>query len=85
MGINVPEYAPYVPAVSEVLVTVGIVALGLLAFRLATVFLPIYESDERAASAVATRVGRARQPAVPQAYSHAGRPGDPLTSGAGGG
>jgi Ni/Fe-hydrogenase subunit HybB-like protein len=83
VGINVPEYAPYVPAVSEVLVTVGIVALGLLAFRLATAFLPIYESDEHAASAAAH--GRARQPATAQVYAHAGRPGDPLTSGAGGG
>ncbi len=43
IGINVPEYAAYIPAWSEIAITVGIVAIGLLAFRLAVEHLPVYE------------------------------------------
>ena len=42
VGIRVPEYPAYVPAWSEVMITVGIVAAGLLAFRLAIELLPVY-------------------------------------------
>jgi Ni/Fe-hydrogenase subunit HybB-like protein len=45
IGIDVPEYTRYVPAVSEVLITVGVVALGVLGFRLAVEWLPIYEPE----------------------------------------
>jgi formate dehydrogenase iron-sulfur subunit len=46
VGLEVPEYARYVPAWSEVAITVGIVALGLLAFRIATAVLPVYHERE---------------------------------------
>jgi Ni/Fe-hydrogenase subunit HybB-like protein len=46
VGIEVPEYAPYVPAWPEVMITVGIAALGLLAFRVAAEHLPVYERVE---------------------------------------
>ncbi|MDH3495629.1 MAG: Ni/Fe-hydrogenase cytochrome b subunit [Gemmatimonadota bacterium] len=45
VGLDVPEYGRYVPAWPEVVITAGIVALGLLAFRLAVAFLPIYEPE----------------------------------------
>ena len=44
VGLDVPEYPRYVPHVAEVLVTIGIVSLGLLAFRAAVAMLPIYEA-----------------------------------------
>ncbi len=42
VGIRVPEYPVYVPAWSELMITIGIVAAGLLAFRLAIEVLPVY-------------------------------------------
>jgi Ni/Fe-hydrogenase subunit HybB-like protein len=45
VGLSVPEYARYVPKWSEVMITVGIVSLGLLGFRAAIAFLPIYEDE----------------------------------------
>lgn len=45
IGFNVPEYAAYVPAWSEIMITVGIAAIGLLAFRLAVEHLPVYEHE----------------------------------------
>jgi formate dehydrogenase iron-sulfur subunit len=50
VGIDVPEYARYIPAWSEVLITAGVLALGLLGFRLAAEFLPIYEQQEPSAA-----------------------------------
>jgi Ni/Fe-hydrogenase subunit HybB-like protein len=44
VGLDVPEYPRYVPHVAEILITVGIVSLGLLAFRLAVAVLPVYET-----------------------------------------
>jgi len=44
VGLDVPEYPRYVPHVAEVLITVGIVSLGLLAFRFAVAVLPVYET-----------------------------------------
>jgi formate dehydrogenase iron-sulfur subunit len=59
IGMNVPEYDAYVPAWQEVAITAGIASLGLLAFRLATEYLPIYEEepepDELAARATDRR------------------------------
>jgi formate dehydrogenase iron-sulfur subunit len=49
VGIHVPEYPTYVPAWSEVLITVGIVAAGLLAFRAVVEFLPIYGEEAEGA------------------------------------
>jgi Ni/Fe-hydrogenase subunit HybB-like protein len=49
IGIRVPEFNPYVPSWQEVMITVGIVALGLLAFRLATTYLPVYDDFPDAA------------------------------------
>jgi formate dehydrogenase iron-sulfur subunit len=51
VGIDVPEYARYVPAWSEVLITAGVIALGVLGFRLAVEFLPIYEQPAAASPA----------------------------------
>jgi formate dehydrogenase iron-sulfur subunit len=50
VGLDVPEYPRYVPHVAEVLITVGIVALGLLAFRIAVALLPVYEPHPTDAS-----------------------------------
>jgi formate dehydrogenase iron-sulfur subunit len=61
IGLDVPEYARYVPAWSEVLITAGIAALGVLGFRLAVAFLPIYEEEPAAAPPTARAV---REPAV---------------------
>ena len=44
VGIEVPGYARYVPAVSEILITVGIISIGLLSFRAAVRYLPVYTS-----------------------------------------
>jgi len=46
VGLDVPEYPRYVPHVAEVLITVGIVSLGLLVFRLAVAVLPVYETHD---------------------------------------
>ena len=43
VGISAPGYPPYVPAWTEVAITVGVLALGILGFRWAVTFLPIYE------------------------------------------
>ncbi len=63
VGLSVPEYGRYVPKWSEVLITIGIVSLGLLGFRAAIAFLPIYhdEKDRHLAPAEAS----ARQAAQP--------------------
>lgn len=45
IGLNVPEYGAYVPAWSEIAITIGILAMGLLGFRLAAEFLPIYAAQ----------------------------------------
>jgi formate dehydrogenase iron-sulfur subunit len=50
VGLDVPEYPPYVPHPAEVLITVGIVSLGLLAFRVIAALFPVYESHEAPAS-----------------------------------
>jgi len=58
VGLDVPEYPRYVPHIAEILITVGIVSLGLLAFRLAVAVLPVYETHAAPAPpdvAVATR------------------------------
>jgi formate dehydrogenase iron-sulfur subunit len=44
VGLDVPEYPRYVPHIAEILITVGIVSLGLLAFRVAVAVLPVYEA-----------------------------------------
>jgi formate dehydrogenase iron-sulfur subunit len=44
VGLDVPEYPRYVPHVAELLITAGIVSLGLLAFRIAVAVLPVYET-----------------------------------------
>jgi formate dehydrogenase iron-sulfur subunit len=44
VGLDVPEYPRYVPHVAELLITVGIVSLGLLAFRIAVAVLPVYQT-----------------------------------------
>lgn len=49
VGINVAEYASYVPAWSEIAISVGIVTSGLLVFRLAVEHLPVYEREFREA------------------------------------
>lgn len=71
VGIAVPEYAPYVPKWSEVMITVGIVSLGLLGFRAAIAFLPIYHEDEPHAPAEAS-ARPASQP-IPMAAAGAAR------------
>jgi formate dehydrogenase iron-sulfur subunit len=56
VGLDVPEYPRYVPHVAEVLITVGIVSLGLLAFRLAVAVLPVYETHATPAALAASAV-----------------------------
>jgi Ni/Fe-hydrogenase subunit HybB-like protein len=46
VGLLVPGVSRYIPAVTELLITVGVFALGLLAFRLAAEYLPIYGVDQ---------------------------------------
>jgi len=46
VGIEVAGVPRYVPALSEVLITAGVLALGLLAFRFAVHFFPIYGLDQ---------------------------------------
>lgn len=58
VGINVPEYAAYSPAWTEVMITVGILSWGLIAFRLAIHFLPIYEEESPAEGAAASETAR---------------------------
>jgi Ni/Fe-hydrogenase subunit HybB-like protein len=48
VGIQVPEYPRYIPAWTEVMITLGIFAGGLIAFRLAIHFLPVSEEEARA-------------------------------------
>jgi formate dehydrogenase iron-sulfur subunit len=42
VGISVPGWPAYIPAWSEVLITAGIVSVGLLGYRAAVEYLPIY-------------------------------------------
>lgn len=63
VGIDVPEYPAYVPAWPEVMITVGVVAMGILAFRLAVEHLPVYGGAHglaRATAAGSTGVGGRR-------------------------
>jgi len=46
VGISVEGAPRYVPALSEILITAGLLALGLLAFRFAVGFLPVYGLDQ---------------------------------------
>jgi Ni/Fe-hydrogenase subunit HybB-like protein len=46
IGLVVPGVPRYVPALSEILITTGVLALGLLAFRFAAMYLPIYGLDQ---------------------------------------
>jgi formate dehydrogenase iron-sulfur subunit len=57
VGIHVPEYPTYVPAWSEIMITVGIVAAGLLAFRVAIEFLPVYGAEAEVAEEERVFVG----------------------------
>jgi formate dehydrogenase iron-sulfur subunit len=45
IGLRIPEYGAYTPAWSEIAITVGIVSIGLLAYRLAVEYLPIYAAQ----------------------------------------
>ncbi len=45
VGIHVPKWETYYPHWMEVMITVGIFSLGLLAFRYAVSFFPIYEES----------------------------------------
>jgi Ni/Fe-hydrogenase subunit HybB-like protein len=56
IGLSVPEYGAYIPAWSEIAITVGIVSMGLIVFRLAAEFLPIYAAKPQ------SELGSARQP-----------------------
>ncbi len=58
VGIDVPEYGAYVPAWTEVMITVGILSWGLIAFRLAIHFLPIYEEESHAEDVAAAEEPR---------------------------
>jgi len=56
VGIMVPEYPRYIPAWTEVMITLGIFAGGLIAFRMAIHFLPIHEEAERPESTYSERL-----------------------------
>ena len=47
VGISAPGYPPYVPAWTEVAITVGVLALGILGFRVVVALVPIYEDHRR--------------------------------------
>jgi len=65
VGLDVPEYPRYVPHVAEVLITVGIASLGLLAFRLAVAVFPVYEThDTPAPSPEASTPAAPREPVL---------------------
>ncbi|UCF39773.1 MAG: Ni/Fe-hydrogenase cytochrome b subunit [Gemmatimonadota bacterium] len=55
VGIESAGYPIYIPSVMEVLITAGIVAAGLLAFRIAVEVLPVYEPAELGPRASAMR------------------------------
>jgi len=46
VGIEVAGVPRYVPALTEILITAGVLALGLLAFRVAVGLLPVYGLDQ---------------------------------------
>ncbi len=71
VGIQVPEYPAYVPAWTEVMITLGIFAGGLIAFRLAIHFLPIYQEEETmmAAHSRAESLTESPEASVPTAAS----------------
>lgn len=73
VGLSVPEYARYVPKWSEVLITIGIVSLGLLAFRAAIAFLPIYQDAAAEPPAPAERTPRQASQPFPMAAAGAAR------------
>ena len=70
VGLLVPGVSRYIPAVTELLITVGVFALGLLAFRLAAEYLPIYGVDQARIWALAETPARGapegQQQSVPQ-------------------
>lgn len=63
-GMNVPEYPPYSPHWLEIVMGIGLLALGLLVYRLIVHFLPVYEEEsagtlsERSAEEVLSAVTR---------------------------
>ena len=65
VGINVPGWPVYVPAWSEVLITAGIVSLGLLGYRAAVEYLPIYSK----VAADRSRLVEAMRPAQPGTWT----------------
>ncbi len=71
VGISVPQYARYIPAWSEIMITLGVFAIGLLAFRLAVEHLPVYEAERvesaRATPAPASQAGNRWQEKRPAA------------------
>lgn len=73
VGLSVPEYARYVPKWSEVLITIGIVSLGLLAFRAAIAFLPIYQDEAAEPPAPAELTPRQASQPFPMAAAGAAR------------
>ena len=72
VGISVPEYAAYVPAWSEVVITAGIFSIAILTYRFAVTWLPVFEegplgSVERVKSeSFGAAVARSRTGAEPQ-------------------
>jgi len=59
VGIEVPGVPRYVPAAGEVLVTLGILAIGVLVFRFASAYLPIHHVDPSLAWSLQESPGRA--------------------------
>jgi Ni/Fe-hydrogenase subunit HybB-like protein len=65
VGLHVPEYPPYIPHVAEVLITIGILSLGVLGFRLAVAVLPVYETHAVEASPdLALAIPRRERPGI---------------------
>lgn len=73
VGIEVSGVPRYIPALSELLITLGVFALGAMAFRFAAEYLPIYELDQSAIWSLPTPPVRSSpedQPlSVPQAVA----------------
>lgn len=66
VGVEVPGVPRYVPALTEILITAGVFALGALAFRFAATHLPIYGLDQSRVWALPESQGRAAPATQPQ-------------------
>jgi len=70
VGLLVPGVPRYVPAVTELLITAGVFSLGLLAFRFAAGYLPVYGVDQSRIWALPDASARCAQDTQHQTVPH---------------